>query len=280
MERKITLKKLLEKDGIVVAPGCHDALGAKIIEQVGFNAAYMTGNGTCASLLGKPDIGLVTMTEMINHARGIVSAVNIPVICDADTGYGNVNNVVRTVQEYEAAGVSAIHIEDQITPKKCGAMQGLSFISKEEHAEKIRTAVKTRKDPNFLIIARTDSRRDFGLDEAIARGKACLDAGADLIYLENLESVEEMKRVTHSIDAPLVYDSIENSGLPYLTTKQLEDIGYKLVIHCLSSTFAYAYMMKDLMKHLKEDGSTKKYLPKMMKLHDDYEGLLGLNNFK
>lgn len=279
MRRRIALKKLLEKDGIVVAPGCHDALGARIIEHVGFDVVYMTGNGVSASLLGKPDIGLLTMTEMITHARGIVSSVNLPVICDSDTGYGNVNNVARTVEEYEAAGVSAIHIEDQITPKKCGAMEGLAFISKEEHADKIRTAIKTRKDPNFLIIARTDSRRDFGLDEAIARGKACMEAGADLIYIENLESVEEMKTVTRSIDAPLVFDSLENANTPYLTTKQLEDIGYKLVIHPLSSTFAYTHMMIDLMKHLKDDGITKEYLPKMMKLHD-YENLLGIKNYK
>lgn len=276
MQNRLKLKTLLNQNGIVVAPGCHDALGAKIIERVGFEAAYMTGNGVSSSLIGKPDIGLLTMTEMVNRARGMAAAINIPLICDADTGYGSMNNVIRTVEEYEAAGVSAIHIEDQTIPKKCGAMEGLKFVSMEEHVAKIKTAVKARQDENFLIIARTDSRVTMGLKEAIRRGKACAAAGADLVYVEMLESVDEMKEVTRSIDAPLMFDILENTRVPYLNVKELENIGYKLVIFCLSATFLYAQTMLDLMTSLKKTGSTSEFFDKMMTIHD-YEELLGLS---
>ncbi|BCJ85957.1 isocitrate lyase/PEP mutase family protein [Effusibacillus dendaii] len=279
MDRRKVLRNLLQQERIIVAPGCHDALGAKIIEKVGFDVAYMTGNGVSASLIGKPDIGLVTMPEMVSRARGIVSAVNLPVICDADTGYGNINNVIRTVEEYEAAGVSAIHIEDQITPKKCGAMDGLKYISKDEHVAKIRAAVTARQDKNFLIIARTDSRVSMGLEEAISRGKACADAGADIIYIEMLETVDELKEVARKIDAPLMYDMLENTRVPYMNVKELQNIGYKLVIFPLSSTFLYAETTMRLMSSLKETGTTAEFLDKMMTIHD-YEELLGLQQIK
>ncbi|WCK56245.1 isocitrate lyase/PEP mutase family protein [Aneurinibacillus sp. Ricciae_BoGa-3] len=276
MDNRVSFKKLFQKEGIIVAPGCHDALGARIIEHVGFEVLYMTGNGVSASLLGKPDIGLVTMSEMVTRARGIVSSVKLPVICDADTGYGNINNVIRTVQEFEAAGVTAIHIEDQITPKKCGAMDGLQYISMEEHVSKIKAAVKARKDKNFLIIARTDSRVSLGLEEAIRRGKACAEAGADIIYIEMLESVEELREVARKIDAPLMYDMLENTRVPYMNIKNIENIGYKLVIFPLSSTFLYAKTTLELMASLKATGTTSDFLDRMMTIHD-YEMLLGLD---
>jgi carboxyvinyl-carboxyphosphonate phosphorylmutase len=279
LERRKVLKSLLQKDGIIVAPGCHDALGAKIIEKVGFEVAYMTGNGVSASLLGKPDIGLVTMSEMVTTARGIVSAINLPVIADADTGYGNVNSVIRTVEEFETTGVSAIHIEDQITPKKCGAMDGLKYISKDEHVAKIKAAVKARRDENFLIIARTDSRVSMGLNEAIARGKACADAGADVVFIEMLESTDELKQVARKIDAPLMYDMLEHTKVPYMNVKELENIGYKLVIFPLSSTFLYTQTTMELMRSLKNTGTTADFLDRMMKIHD-YEKLLGLDEIK
>ena len=279
MQRKRALKELLKQPGLVVAPGCHDALGAKIIEHAGFDALYMTGNGVASSLLGKPDIGLVTMSEMIGRARGIVSAVDIPVICDADTGYGNINNVVRTVEEYEAAGVCAIHLEDQITPKKCGCMDGLALISAEEHVTKIKAAIKARKDPDFLIIARTDSRGPMGLEEAIRRANAYANAGADLVYIEMLESVDELKEVVKRVDAPLMYDMLENTQAAYMNVKELEKIGYKLVIYPLASTFLYAQATLELMKSLKKTGTTAGFLDKMMDIHD-YETLLGLDKIK
>lgn len=279
MERRKKLVNLIRGKKIVVAPGCHDALGAKIIEVAGFDVVYMSGNGVSASLIGKPDIGLATMSEMVSRARGIVSAVNLPVVCDSDTGYGNVNNVIRAVEEYEAAGVSGIHIEDQITPKKCGAMAGLKLVSLEEHIAKIKAAIGARKDKNFLIIGRTDSRVVLGLEEAIRRGKAAAKAGADLVYIEMLESVDELKKVVKSIRAPLMYDMLENSKVPYMNAKDLEKIGYKLIIYPLSSTFLYASTTMRLMTELKKTGTTAGFLKDMMSLHD-YEALLGLGEIK
>lgn len=279
MSKKVPLKQLLQKAGIVVAPGCHDALGAKVIESVGFDAVYMTGNGTSASAIGKPDIGLLSMTEMVSRARGMVSAVDIPVISDADTGYGNRNNVVRTVQEYEASGVSAIHLEDQVTPKKCGAMSGIELISIEEHVDKIQAAIRARKDENFLIIGRSDARGTKGLAEAIERGKAYADAGADLILIEMLESVDEMKEVARKIDAPLMFNYVEHTKIPNLTIQQFQDLGFKLLAYPLSSTFYYAKTMMDLMRTLKETGSTESFREKMLTIHD-YEKFLGINQYR
>ncbi|MBS7527679.1 oxaloacetate decarboxylase [Fusibacter paucivorans] len=274
MQKNVTLRNLLDREGLIVAPGCHDAFGAKIIEHVGFKVAYMTGNGTSASLIGKPDLGLITASEMAIHARGIVSAVNIPLICDCDNGYGGVNNVIRSVEEYEAAGVSAIHIEDQGLPKKCAALGDINFITKDELTEKIRAAVHARKDKNFSIIARTDCRSALGLKEAISRGQACAKAGADIVYIELLESIEEMKEVVRSIDAPVMFDMLEHFRMPYINVKELENIGYKLVVFPLSTTLTYAKSTLDLMTSLKETGTTEAFLDKMLSLKE-YEHLLG-----
>ncbi|MEW9674110.1 oxaloacetate decarboxylase [Ammoniphilus sp. 3BR4] len=279
MSKRVPLKQLLQKEGIVVAPGCHDAIGAKVIESVGFDAVYMTGNGASASAIGKPDVGLLTMTEMITRARGIVSAVDIPVIADADTGYGNRNNVTRTLQEYEASGVSAIHLEDQVTPKKCGAMSGIELISIDEHVDKIQAAVRARKDDNFLIIGRSDARGTKGLAEAIERGKAYANAGADLILIEMLESVDEMKEVARKIDAPLMFNYVEHTKIPNLTIQQFQDLGFKLLAYPLSSTFYYAKTMMDLMRTLKETGSTESFQEQMLKIHD-YEKFLGIDKYR
>lgn len=274
-----SLKKLLERNEIVVAPGCHDALGAKIVEAMGFEAVYMTGNGATASQIGKPDVGLLTMTEMVTTAQKMSSAVNIPIIADADTGYGNKNNVARTVIEYEKAGVSAIHLEDQVTPKKCGAMSGIELISIEEHVEKIQAALNARKSEDLLIIGRTDSRGTLGLEEAIKRGNAYAKAGADLVILEMLQSIEEIKEVARRVDAPLMFSYVDFTKIPNITFKQLEEFGYKLVIYPLSSTLAYAKTMQDLLKSLKTDATTKGFEEKMISLHE-YEDLLELEKFK
>lgn len=274
MKKKLTIRNLLDKEGLIVAPGCHDAFGAKIIEHVGFEAVYMTGNGTSASLIGKPDLGLITASEMVSHVRGIVSAVNIPVICDADHGYGGVNNVIRTVEEYEAAGVSAIHIEDQDMPKKCAALGDIKFVSKEEHVEKIKAAVYARKSKDFTIIARTDCRASLGLKEAISRGQACAKAGADVVYIELLESIDEMKEVVRSIDAPVMFDMLEHFRMPFINVKELENIGYKIVVFPLSTTLTYGKAILELMNSLKNTGTTAGYLDKMFTLKE-YEKMLG-----
>ena len=190
--KKRKLRELMNKPGIKVAPGVCDAIGARLVEKAGFDVCYMTGNGAMASMLGKPDIGLGTMTEMVQRAHNLAACINIPLISDADTGYGGLNNVKRTVEEFEAAGVSAIHIEDQASPKKCGAMEGVKVVPIEEMSEKIRIAVRSRKDPDFLIIARSDSRKVLGFEESLRRAKAFAEAGADVVYVEMLESREEI----------------------------------------------------------------------------------------
>ena len=267
-----TLAARLREPGIVVAPGCHDAIGAKAIAQAGFEAVYMTGNGLSASLIGAPDIGLLTMTEMVARARAIAVAASIPLIADADTGYGNVNNVVRTIAEYEAAGAAAVHLEDQVTPKRCGAMAGIALISKEEHAEKIAAAVRARTRDDFLIIGRTDARIPLGLADAIDRGRAYAAAGADLVLLEMLQSEDEMREALARIDAPLMFNYVEKK-VPPLTAQRFGQLGFKIVCYPISSTLAYARLMTRFAAALKLTGTTAGLESEMLDLHD-YERLL------
>ncbi|TWC71116.1 oxaloacetate decarboxylase [Herbaspirillum sp. SJZ099] len=273
-----SLAQRLRQPGIVVAPGCHDALGARIYQQAGFEAVYMTGNGLSASLLGAPDIGLLGMSEMVERGRAFAAAVDVPVIADADTGYGNLNNVARTVQSYEAAGVQAIHLEDQVTPKKCGAMKGLALVSMEEHAEKIRIAVATRKSADFLIIGRSDARIPLGLDEAIARGRAYAAAGADLVLLEMLQSEEEMRRALSAIDAPLMFNAVDGKTPP-LNAAQFERLGFRLLSFPISATLAYTHMMQRLAEHIRATGSAFG-VPSGSAAIADYEAVLGLERYQ
>ena len=258
MKTTTGLRNLLRKPGIIVAPGAHDASTAKIIEQTGgFQAVYMTGSGAAMSLLGEPDIGLLTMTEMVTQARNIANAVSLPVIADADTGYGNALNVVRTVREYERAGVAAIHIEDQVTPKKCGHFEGKQVISQNEMVGKIRAAVDAREDPDFVLIARTDARAVLGLEEAIKRARAYLEAGADAIFVEAPQSLEELEIIARSINAPLLVNMDEGTKTPLLTVQELEKMGYKIVIFPRSAPSAAAKAIQELMQLLKETGTTQ-----------------------
>src|SRR5919106_2071464 len=195
------LRQRLTEGPMIVAPGIYDAYGARFVEQAGFEAVYMTGNGVSASLLGRPDVGLIDLTLLSQHAHRAAACVDIPLICDADTGYGNAVNVRRTVEEFEAAGVAAIHLEDQVSPKRCGHMPGSRpVVEMEEHVGKIEAAVAARRHPDFIIIARTDAAAGQGLDEAIRRGKAYAQAGADVVFVELKHSpniFEELKRVTN-----------------------------------------------------------------------------------
>lgn len=241
-----------------MAPGAHDAFTAKIIEQTGgFQAVYMTGSGAAMSLLGEPDIGLLTMTEMVTHARNLANAVSLPVIADADTGYGNAINVVRTIREYERAGVAAIHLEDQITPKKCGHFEGKQVVSQNEMVGKIKAAVDAREDPDFVLIARTDARAVLGLEEAIKRAQAYIKAGADAIFVEAPQSLEELKIIGRSIKAPLLVNMDEGTKTPLLKVQELEEMGYKIVIFPRSAPSAAARTIQELMQLLKETGTTQ-----------------------
>lgn len=269
------LKELLARPEILVAPGVHDGLTAKIIEIEGFNALYMTGYGTSASMLGKPDVGLLTLTEMAARASRLVDAVNIPLIADADTGYGNAVNVTRTVREYEKAGVACLQLEDQVAPKKCGHMLGREIISLPEMTGKIKAACDARVDEDLLIMARTDARTTHGIEEALARGKAYEEAGADIVFIESPESEEEMKLITSSFKVPVLANMVEHGRTPFLPVSRLQELGYHLAIFPVSATYVMAKAVTELMKILKETGSTKDMIDQMIAF-EDFNKLIGL----
>ena len=269
------LRELLSRNQILVAPGTHDALTAKIIEMTGFEAVYMTGYGTSASVLGQPDVGLLTQTEMAFRASNIAEAVSVPVIADGDTGFGNAINVQRTVRLYEKAGVACIQIEDQVAPKKCGHMLGREVISTEEMVGKIKAACDARFDDDFMIMARTDARTNFGIDAAIERAKAYEEAGADIIFVESPESVEEMKKITSSFKVPVLANMIEHGRTPLLSAQELQEIGYDIAIYPVSSTYVEAKAVLDLMNELKKTGTTAGMLERMIPF-DKFNELVGL----
>jgi carboxyvinyl-carboxyphosphonate phosphorylmutase len=229
------LRELLAAGDPVLAPGVYDALGARLVEEAGFDAAYMTGFGTAASLLGRPDVGLVTMTEMVDNARRIVRACSLPVIADADTGYGNAISMVRTVQEYEQAGVAGMHIEDQVSPKKCGHMEGKQVIPTDEMLTKIHAAVAARQTMDFVIIARTDARAVEGITAALDRARRYRDAGADVLFVEAATSEEEIERIAAELqEIPLLFNWAEGGKTPPVTYDRLRELGYRIVIFPIS----------------------------------------------
>lgn len=229
MSQTSKLRALLAGEGMLTAPGAYDAITARMIAQAGFEAVYMTGAGTAATL-GYPDYGLVTMTEMVENAGRIARSVDVPVIADADTGYGNELNVVRTVQEHERVGTAGIHIEDQVSPKKCGHLDDKQVVPREDWVAKIRAAVAARRDPNFLIIARTDSRAMAGFDEAVARSRAALAAGADMVFLEAPQTMEEIAAVPRLVGGPCLLNVVRGGKTPEIGLSEAQAMGYKLAI--------------------------------------------------
>src|ERR1700736_2962192 len=230
MRTTTQLRQLLADPDLIIAPGAYDALSARLIAQAGFSTVYMTGFGTAASVLGQPDVGLLTMSEMVSRAAALASVVgDIPLIADADTGYGNPINVRRTIQEYERAGVAAVHIEDQIWPKKCGHMEGKQVIPIDEMVQKVRAAVDARQDPDFVIIARTDANAVNGLEDALRRGRAYRDAGADVIFIEAPRSMEELQAIVQAFPGvPLLYNWAESGKTPLLSLDEIRTLGFKL----------------------------------------------------
>jgi 2-methylisocitrate lyase-like PEP mutase family enzyme len=213
-----------------LAPGAYDALTARLIEQAGFPAVYMTGFGTSASLLGRPDVGLLTMSQMVDNARRIAQAVDVPVIADADTGYGNELNVFRTVQEYERRGVAGIHIEDQVSPKRCGHLDNKEIVPRDDYIAKVRAAVDARRDRDFMIIARTDARAVAGLEEALARANASLAAGADMAFVEAPQTMDELAAVPKRVAGPCLLNVVRGGKTPEIDLRQAQQMGYRLAI--------------------------------------------------
>ena len=249
-------RELLSQPGPVLLPGCYDALGARLIEQAGFDVVYMTGFGTTASLIGRPDVGLLGMSEMVDNARRIVAATDLPVIADADTGYGNQINVIRTVQTYEQAGVAGIHLEDQVLPKKCGHMEGKVVVPEAEFVGKIEAAVAARQDPNFTIIARTDARAPHDVETALRRARRAHDAGADVLFVEALQNHEELVYVAESLKGiPLVFNWAEGGKTPPLTIDEITDLGFAMVIMPISTLLAATRAMQRALAQIRVDGT-------------------------
>ncbi len=229
MKSTTRFRQLLAGQEIVVAPGAYDGMTARYVELAGFSAVYMTGAGTAAAL-GYPDLGLITMTEMVANASTLARSVRIPVIADADTGYGNELNVTRTVREYESRGVAGIHIEDQVSPKRCGHLDGKEIIAADEYIAKIRAAVAARSDNDFVVIARTDARAVAGLDEAIARANAAIEAGADMAFVEAVQTMEELQAVPMRVKGPCLLNVVRGGKTPDVDFATAQAMGYKLAI--------------------------------------------------
>jgi 2-methylisocitrate lyase-like PEP mutase family enzyme len=250
------LRALLESGQTVVAPGAFDPLAARLVEEAGFPAVYMTGFGTSAALIGRPDVGLLTMTEMAASAGRIADCVDIPVIADADTGYGNPLNVIRTVGAYEAAGVAGIHIEDQVAPKKCGHMEGKLVVGAQEMAAKVRAAVEARAQPEFVIIARTDARAVEGLERSLERGRMYREAGADALFIEALTSEAEAEEAVRAFPGvPLLFNWAEGGKTPPVSLDRLKELGYRIVIFPLSALLAATGAMRRILQEIAQAGT-------------------------
>ncbi len=263
MNRPARLRELLSQPGTLMAPGAFDMVSARLVERAGFHAAYMTGFGQSASHLGLPDAGYISLPEMAERARNMAHAVEIPVIADADTGYGNELNVRRTMELYEAAGLAGLHIEDQVSPKRCGHTLGRQVVAAEEMVRKIRAAVDARRDPNFLIIARTDARTGHGLAEALRRGRLYEDAGADSVFIESPETEEELAQAAKRFKIPLA-NMADFGRTPILPAARLAEMGFKIAIYPITALLAAAWAMKRVLAGLHEHGTAVPLYPNLM----------------
>jgi 2,3-dimethylmalate lyase len=272
------LRELLDEPPPVLAPGVYDAMSARLVEQAGFPAVYMSGFGVTASLLGRPDIGLLTMTDMVGAARRIVSAVAIPVIADADTGYGNAINVIRTVEEYEAAGVAGLHLEDQVTPKRCGHMAGKQVVPVEVMTDRIAAAAAARQDPDLVLIARSDAVAPEGVDAAIDRVLRYRDAGADMLFLDALPSVEDIEKVTAALAGERVLFSWGEGGTtPPTSIDQLRRWRFAIVILPVAALFASVTAIRDLLHRIATDGTPINAFDDLGLTHmDEFFNLVGM----
>ena len=270
------LRALLQEPGIIMAPGAYDCLTAKIIENAGFPAVYMTGAGTSVATLGYPDLALATMGEMVGNAADIAATVAVPVIADADTGYGGILNIQRTIRQYQRAGVAGVHIEDQEFPKRCGHLDNKRVIGIDEMVGKIRAAVDARTDDDFVIIVRTDALAVTGWDDTMRRCEAFTKAGADVLFVEAIRSPEEAERVVASVELPLLYNYVETGKSPLFTAGQLEELGFKMVIYPASALLTVGKVVAGLMAELRKKGTTAHLVDNMVTLQDCFE-LMGIS---
>jgi 2,3-dimethylmalate lyase len=273
------LSSMIKSKKPLIIPGVYDAIGAKIAEKVGFDAMFQTGYGTSATLFGMPDYGFIGATETIDNARRISNAISVPLIVDSDTGYGNALSVWKLVKELEDTGAAGIFLEDQKWPKRCGHMQGKEVILQEEYTEKLGAAIDARENKDFIIVARTDSRATEGLDKAIERGLENKKTGADAIFIEAPRTLGEMKKIGKEIKAPLVANMIEGGATPMNSAQTLNKIGFNIILYPLSVLFANTFATMNILKELKNTGTTSKYKQKVVSF-DQFNNLVELDKFK
>lgn len=279
-KRKISLReRLADTNDIIILPGVYDALTAKIAEDVGFETAFQTGYGTSASLLGMPDFGFLNAGETLENAKRIINSVNIPILVDIDTGYGNPLNVWKIVKDLERIGAKGIFLEDQVWPKRCGHMAGKTVIPKEDYILKLNAAMDAREDNEFIIVARTDSLAQFGIEEAIERGKEYKRIGADVIFIEAPKSLDQMELIAKEIKAPLLANMIEEGITPNLTAEQLRKMGFKMVVFPLSALYSATFAIKQTLQTLKKTGTTKELKNKMITFQE-FNDLVNLSVYR
>lgn len=275
MSKGQLIRQALRAQGQLIMPGVYDALSAKIAARAGFEVIFITGYSLSATLLGEPDFGLLTQSEVVGAAQRICAVVDTPVIVDADTGYGNAINVMRTVQDLIRAGAAGMFLEDQVWPKRCGHMKGKQVIALDEQLKKLRAAVEAKQGGDFFIVARTDSRQALGLTEAITRGLAFKEAGADAIFIEAPESKEEMKEIAHQVPGPLVANMLERGVTPLMGPKELKELGFDLIVWPLAPLYSAAQSLTEVYTTLRRDGSTLAILDRLMPF-DDFNRIVGL----
>jgi 2,3-dimethylmalate lyase len=275
MEKAKLVRRHLSEKGQLVMPGVFDALSAKIASRAGFEVIFITGYSLSATLLGEPDFGLLTQTEVVSAAERICSVTDTPVIVDADTGYGNAINVIRTVQDLSRAGAAGMFLEDQVWPKRCGHMRGKQVIPLDEQLKKLRAALEARNDHDFYVVARTDSRQALGLTEAITRGIAFKEAGADAVFVEAPESKDEMKEIARHVPGPLVANMLERGVTPLMSPQELKELGFDLIVWPLAPVYSVAKSLADVYSTLRRDGSTTQILDRLMPF-DDFNEIVGL----
>jgi 2-methylisocitrate lyase-like PEP mutase family enzyme len=273
------LRQRLKVSGIIAAPGAPDSLTARLIEQAGFEAIYMTGFGATASRLGRPDIGLLTQTEMTTHARDMARAVRIPIIADADTGYGGPANIARTIEEYAQAGVAAIHLEDQVAPKRCGQLAGIKLIPAEENVRRLKCAIASRPANGPLIIGRTDAMPAIGPEEAVRRALMYQDAGVDLVFVDGIKKISEVEIVARQVPGPKVVSIVDGNETTALTMRDLEGMGFAVVFYAVTALFSAARAVADALAVLKRDGTPAKAASAMMS-YADFSALVDLPRFQ
>jgi len=268
MEKTKLIRDALAQHGQIIMPGVYDALSAKIAARAGFEVVFITGYSLSATLLGEPDFGVLTQTEVVAAAQRICSVIDTPVIVDADTGYGNAINVIRTVEDLMRSGAAGMFLEDQVWPKRCGHMKGKQVIPLEEQVKKLRAAVEAKAGRDFFIVARTDARQALGLAEAMKRGLAFKEAGADAVFIEAPETKKEMAEIARQVPGPLVANMLERGVTPLMGPKELKELGFELVVWPLAPLYSVAKSLTDVYTTLRRDGSTLAILDRLMPFED------------